>query len=486
MDFLFLRIIEKILIIYFAAYFLIDVVLFIYSLFIFLKKKNASEDDNYKYDQYPVTIIVPAYNEVVSIVDCLEMLLQLDYPDYELVVVNDGSTDNTMQTLEDAFELETIETKIDPTINTSDVRRVLISKDKKLRILDKENGGKADAINSGINCSTKDFICTIDADSILDPNALKEAIKPFVKDSRCIVSGGQLAASNDVQLENNVVISSRTPRNIWAIWQITEYIKSFMISRLALSKINALLIMSGAFSMYRKSDLQQIGGFLSRNNNHPYILNHLGKEKQTVCEDMEIVVRLFHYRRNHSLKSRIFFLPKPVCWTEVPEDAKSLYKQRSRWHQGLAETLKIHIRMLFEPKYGTTAMIGLPYYFFFELLSPIVKTFTFLFLAFSIWAGTLNYQWLVLFLISVILASTIIITSITAIIENWSMKQSHSNREALRYKGFFDWLWLIFAAILGEFSYSFVKIAAQLNGLYNFFRRRSDWKKFDRKGLKRK
>lgn len=478
-----LRIFEKLLIIYFLMYLVIDLGLYVYSLLIFIMKRKR-KPDNTSYEGHKVSLLVPAYNEDVSIVHCTRMLLELDYPDFEVIVINDGSKDRTLDELLGNFDLvESGESNI-MILETRKVKKTYRSHDGRLCLIDKENGGKADSINAGINYAEGEFICTIDADSILDSGALKDVVRPFLTDPATMVTGGQLAAANDMVLVHNKVVSSKTPTNIWVQWQIIEYIKSFMISRIGLSRINALLIMSGAFSLYRKSDLTAIGGFLTANNTDPYITRTIGLGKHTVCEDMEIVVRLWQYKHDKKQKARAVFLPEPVCWTEVPDNGRSLYKQRSRWHQGLAETLKIHRRMIFEPAYGVTGMIGLPYYFVFELFSPIVKVLTLVFIVLSAITGLINYQWAILMLFSVLLITAIILSSITAIIENWSQHQHAVSRDALRYKGYGDWLKLMGAGILAEFTYSFYKIFAQLNGLYNFMRGKSNWNKFARKGVR--
>ena len=478
-----LRIIEKILIIYFTLYFIIDILLYVYSVFSFFRRKKKKNED-FDFENYSISIIVPAYNEEVSIVTCTNMLAKLDYPNFEIIIVNDGSKDNTMEVLKTNYDIIEVTDRPEQKIDTQEVKQYFKVKDKNIIILDKGNGGKADAINTGINYSSCDYICTIDADSILDEKALKEVIKPFIKNKNTIVSGGQLAVANDVVLVDNKVVNSKVPRNIWVQWQIIEYIKSFLISRIGLSKINALLIMSGAFSLFKKDDLATVGGFLSKINKHKYIEQHIGTGKQTVCEDMEIVVRLWKFKRDNNIKAKAEFLPEPVCWTEVPDSPGNLYKQRSRWHQGLGETLTIYKSMVFEPKYGTTGLFGLPYYFLFEFLSPLAKVASLVFVFVATQYGVLNLTWVVLLLVSVLLTTAIITSSIMAVIEYWSKNLSEVNRNALRYKSFADWLWLIFTGILAEFSYSFFKISAQINGIYNFTRRKHDWKKFDRKGIK--
>ena len=481
-----LRIIEKIFIIYFTAYLVIDVLLYVNALFFFfIRSKKTKNRKAHDYTQHPISIIVPAYNEEVSIITCIENLLELDYPDYQVILVNDGSKDRTMQRVLEHFDVEKVELDEPPdAINTMKLRAAYrLNNHRNLLILDKENGGKADAINAGINYASGKYICTIDADSVLDPDALKEVVNPFIDNPDTIVTGGQLAVANDVTIVKNRVQSARVPKNIWVQWQINEYIKSFMISRIGLSKINALLIMSGAFSLFKKQDLLNVGGFLTKINTSPYILENVGRGKQTVCEDMEIVVRLWKYKRDQKQKAKAVFVPEAVLWTEVPDNARSLFRQRSRWHQGLAETLAIYRSAIFEPSYGVTGMLALPYYFLFELFSPIMKVLSLIFIFVAGYYGVFNAKWVFLLLAGILLTTAIIMSSITVLLEYWSEKHTETTRNALRYKSFKDWLWLLISGILSEFSYSFFKIAAQLDGLKNFIRKKHDWRKFERKGI---
>ncbi|MCF8218003.1 MAG: glycosyltransferase [Bacteroidales bacterium] len=484
--YLFLRILEKLLILYFVSYLLIDIGLFLYSFVVFRRRQQRREKKEHDWEKHPVSIIVPAYNEEVSIAYCTEMLLKLDYPSYELIVVNDGSSDQTVAELKSNFHLKEVDTSGAMPLQTQAIKHIYKDEKSSLTVIDKANGGKADSLNAGINLASGKYVCTIDADSILDNQALKSVVRPFITDRRTMVTGGQLAVSNDVVLKDNRVVSSKIPGNIWVLWQIIEYIKSFLVARIGLSKINALLLMSGAFSMYRYDELVRIGGFLSPQNKHPYIKKLMGLGRQTVCEDMEIVVRMFRYRKENKQKAKAVFLPGPVCWTEVPEKGKNLFKQRARWHQGLAESLSIHRSMIFEPKYGTTGMVGLPYYFLFEMLAPPLKVFAIIFIIVASSIGMLNLQWLVLMLLGIILLTAIITSGITAIIEYWSHGQSETNRNALRYNSFADWTKLIGAGIFGEFTYSFYKMIAQLKGIMNFWGHKSEWKKFERKGIQKK
>jgi len=482
---LLLRVIEKLLIIYFIGYFFIDIILYFnFIITIFQSRKNSN--NNTIASKSGVSIIVPAYNEEVSIVNCIEMLKDISYSDFEIIVVNDGSTDATFEKLSKYYNLTLFDNKhIESSIPTKIIKNIWKTENDNLVIIDKENGGKADAINAGINFSSKKFICTIDADSILDKNALLHVMQEYDQHPETFVAGGQLAAANEVVIENSTVQSLKMPANIWVQWQIAEYIKSFLISRVGLGKFNSLLVMSGAFSVFRKDDLLNVGGYLSEVNNFHYIVESIGSKKNTLCEDMEIVVRLWRYKLEKKQKAKAVFLPKPVCWTEVPDNCANLFKQRVRWHTGLAESIFFHIKMLFEPKYKSIGLFAMPYYFFFELLSPLAKIITVIFIVLASITGLINLSWVIMLILGTTLITAIITSTMTVFTEYWSYKQDDVNRSALRFRSFWEWLILIFSSIIGDFSYSFLRSFAQFQGLINFILKKKSWNKFERKGVNR-
>jgi len=481
-----IRIIEKLFIIYFASYFLIDILLFIIFLVSFRSDKRKYEVE-IEYNEFfkKASVIVPAYNEEVSIIHCIHMLEELDYPDFEIIIVNDGSADNTTHTLLKSFNFHPLEKTYDCSLNTAKILNVYSCEKGKIILIDKVNGGKADAINAGINFSTGEFICTIDADSILDISSLRKVVMPMLMDKRVFVSGGQLAVSNETVLKDNRIENFKMPKNIWVLWQIVEYIKSFLVSRIGLSKFNSLLIMSGAFSLYKRKDLLNIGGFLTITNNHKYIREIFKSPKNTVCEDMEIVVRLWRYYHEHKMNGRVVYLPKPLCWTEVPDNSKNLYKQRVRWHLGLAECLYMHGKMFFDPAYYSTGLIAYPYYIFLELLSPVIKILALVFIVVVGLQGLINTKWVLLMILFITLTTALITSIITVFVERWSEKQATGNRDALRYKTIVDWIKLLFVSIIGDFSYSFFKIFAQSKGIIDFARKKSEWNKFERRGIRK-
>ena len=476
------RIIESLLIIYYVAYFLIDWLFFIIFIYSINREKTSFSSDDI-FINHPVSIIVPAYNEEVTIIDSIKMLLSLDYPNYEIIVVNDGSADATLDKLQSTFSLEKNDSYSDATILTRGVKNIYKLPQTNLIIIDKANGGKADSVNVGINFSTKKYICTIDADSILDKSALKQTVQPFIDDPDLFVSGGQLAVANGLSLIDNHVVTSKLPENIWVQWQIVEYMKSFLISRYSLSKLNSIVIMSGAFSLYRRADLLKVGGFITAHNQAEYLKEIGIQGRQTVCEDMEIVVRLWRYFIEHKQAAKAKFLPHPLCWTEVPDNPGFLRKQRNRWHRGLAETLSIHSHMIFHPEFKMIGVFALPYFLFFELLAPIIKVLTVIFLIVAVSIGNINQQWLLLTLLFTTIISTLITSLGSVIIEQWSVKKQLPSRDALRYKTSSDWIKLVIVSVLGDFSYVPFRIWAQLEGIKDFINKKNEWYKFDRTGF---
>jgi len=243
--------------------------------------------------------------------------------------------------------------------------------------------------------------------------------------------------------------------------------------------------MSGAFSLYKRTDLLNIGGFLTIINNHKYIREIFKSPKNTVCEDMEIVVRLWRYYHEHKMNGRVVYLPKPLCWTEVPDNLKNLYKQRVRWHLGLAECLYMHRKMFFDPAYYSTGLIAYPYYIFLELLSPVIKILALVFIVVVGLQGLINTKWVLLMILFITLTTALITSIITVFVERWSEKQATGNRDALRYKTIGDWIKLLFVSIIGDFSYSFFKILVQFKGIIDFVREKSEWNKFERRGIRK-
>ncbi|MCL6633534.1 MAG: glycosyltransferase family 2 protein [Alicyclobacillus herbarius] len=326
----------------------------------------------------PVSLIVPAYNEEATIVESIKALLRTRYPKFEIIVVNDGSKDRTTQVLKDAFEMVEIYYNYIKHLETKSIVQVYQSLlHPNVILVDKENGGKADAINAGINISRYPLFCVIDADSLLEPDAVLNVVYPFIESrDEVVATGGIVRIANGCTVQDGKIVEVRLPENYWAKMQVLEYLRAFLIGRLGLSEINSLLIIAGAFGVFRKSAVIEIGGYLT----------------ETVGEDMELTVRLQRYRYEHQKNWRIMFVPDPVCWTLAPEDHETLKRQRHRWHRGLIETLWRHRVMFFNPRYGIVGMFGMAYFVLIESIGPLVELAGLGFIVLAYLIGNLNVK----------------------------------------------------------------------------------------------
>jgi cellulose synthase/poly-beta-1,6-N-acetylglucosamine synthase-like glycosyltransferase len=308
-----------------------------------------------------ITVVLPAFNEAAGIVESVRSLLALRYPAYEVIVVNDGSTDETLRRLDAAFDLLPAHRASRRAISTQTVRASYVSRRMpNLWVLDKANGGKADALNAGVAAAQHPYVCAIDADALIETDALLRVAAPILDDpEHVIATGGIVRIANGSTIDHGRVTRVRLPRNPLAVLQVIEYFRAFLIGRVGWTRLNALLIISGAFGLFQRAAVEEVGGFAT----------------DTVGEDMELVVRLHRHFRALGVPYRIEFVPDPVCWTEVPEDLRTLSRQRRRWHRGLGQTLWRHRRGIGNPRYGAFGLIALPYFVLFEFLGPVVETF---------------------------------------------------------------------------------------------------------------
>lgn len=305
----------------------------------------------------PITIAIPAYNEQLTLVDTIRAATQINYPEYEIVVVNDGSTDSTLERLKEAFQLVAIDRPQQMLVETEPVRAVYVSETfPQVWVIDKANGGKADALNCGLNYSRYPLFCAIDADSILDPDALLRMGHQFLINRNLIAAGGSVRVLNGCEIEGSRIKKIRSPRGILANIQIVEYLRGFMAGRVALGEYESLLIISGAFGIFRKDLLVAIEGY-----------------RKTVGEDMDIVLRLHRYCVEQDIRYKVYFVPEPVCWTQVPSDFLSLLRQRNRWQRALVDSIWHNRTMLFNPRYGRVGTVGMPFFLFIELFGPLVE-----------------------------------------------------------------------------------------------------------------
>ncbi|PYI52284.1 glycosyl transferase [Paenibacillus flagellatus] len=363
----------------------------------------------------PLTIIVPAYNEETGIVSSVRSLLGINYREFELVVVNDGSRDSTLETMIAAFDMREVRHKINWTRlgrPTMPIRAVYYSlRHPNLFLIDKENGGKADALNAGIQLSRYPYFVSLDGDTVLDPDAFLKVMKPIVEakpGEDIIASGGSVGIANGSDIASGYLREDgvRLSRNPFVVMQVIEYFRAFLMGRIGMSRLNLLLIVSGAFGVFRKDWVIEAGGY----------------ETNTVGEDMELIVRLHRLVKERKSKARIVYVPDPVCWTEAPETANVLYRQRTRWHRGLYECLRAHRAMLFNPRYGGIGFVAMPYYVFVELLGPLIELLGYVLVAWGLWLGDVNVRYAALLAACMALYGSLLSMG-AVLLEEWGFRK---------------------------------------------------------------
>lgn len=401
-----------------------------------------------------MSIVVPAYNEEKTIIENVRSLMQVEFNDFEVIVSNDGSTDNTLELLIDEYELEESDLFISESVHSKPIKKVYRSAiHDNLIVIDKENGKRADAVNAGINASHKDLICTIDADSRLEQNVLKKMLRAFIEDDKTIGVGGIIRVSNGCTFENNTMKQIRLPKKLVSKMQVLEYIRSFLFGRIGWDKLNSLLIISGAFGVFDREAVLKVGGY----------------DVESVGEDFELTLRLHRYYKENDLDYNIKFFPEPVCWTEVPSTWNGLASQRNRWQRGLFETIAKHKKMLFNPRYGSVGLVGLPFYFLFELLSPIVEFMGYALIVFLMVTSTLNTTFALLFFIAAVLFGVVL--SLSAVLsDEFTYKQYPRVKDAIQ---------LIFLAIFENLGYRQLHTWWRLRGIIDFFKGNKEWNSTD-------
>lgn len=437
----------------------------------------------------PISIIVPCYNEEKTIVETINSLLNLEFPRIELVIVNDGSTDDTLEMVKTTFSFRRVEIDNIEYITTSQVKGYYQadtrSYDHVIRfvLVDKDNGGsKADAMNAGINASRCPYFVAIDADSIINERALLQAFRSILDHKDILAIGGQVAISNGCIVKDGKIIDIKLPKSWIVKFQIVEYIRSFTLSRTAFSRLRSLLIISGGFGIFEKEYIQKIGGYLTKYLTSKIALEYAGSQSDTVCEDLELIIRLHRYIREKKLPKTIAYLPHPLCWTQVPENFNDLSKQRNRWQRGLVETLIYHWKMLFNKKYGRIGLFGLPYLLFYELLSAPIEILGYITLPIIFIIDRLNFTYLLLFFIVSILYGVLISIS-SIIIGAWPEKTAEtatSIKSLIHFKDLKEIFILLIFGFMENFGYRQITVWWRMKALFDYFKGKKDWDKFER------
>ncbi|MEO6056363.1 MAG: glycosyltransferase, partial [Gemmatimonadales bacterium] len=446
----------------------------------------------------PLTMIVPAYNEEVTIVDSVTTLVHCDYPRHEIVIVNDGSADGTLDRLREAFRLRRTDLPYRGAIATARVRGMyeatipLPPGVMQVIVIDKENGGKADALNAGINASTTPYFVSLDADSILDRRALKELMRIVQEDPRVVAVGGQVAIANGCTIRNNGVVSVGLPSRSLARFQMVEYLRSFTTARTGLDRLDSVLILSGVFAVFEKETVIRAGGYLTPFLQHRLTEEYVGPRTGTVCEDMEIIVRLQRFLRDKLQDRRIAFLPHPVAWTEVPETIESLRKQRGRWYRGLRESLRYHRGMLWRRKFGRIGWFALPTFWIFEYLGPLVELSGYALVLFLVimeyvlQVRLINHDYLWAFLLAS-LGYGMLVNIFGVLVGAWRFRLGLADRlqrGLLPFSRRREVLILLAYAVLENLGYRQLTLYWRLRGLGDAWRGKTGWEKFARVGFR--
>jgi cellulose synthase/poly-beta-1,6-N-acetylglucosamine synthase-like glycosyltransferase len=406
-----------------------------------------------------ISMLAPAYNEAATIRESLRGLLALYYPNLEVVVINDGSKDETIQVLIDNFELVPIHPIYHRQIPTKQVRALFRSRSHpNLLVVDKENGGKADALNAGLNLATGELVCAMDSDTLIEPDALQRMVRPFLETRDVLAAGGTIRVANECAVRNGRIVDTRAPRNPIAGVQVVEYLRAFLFGRLGWNRLGGNLIISGAFGLFRREAVIAAGGYLH----------------DTVGEDMELVMRLRRIGFETKGPHRIDFIPDPVAWTEVPESTTVLGRQRDRWQRGLADVLWRHRRVMFNRRYGSMGMFVYPYFFFVELLAPVVEAIGLLGLLVGALLGFIDWPFALLFFL-VAYGLGLVLSAFTLVLEEFSFH---------RYQGFRNRAMLLLWALFENVGYRQMTVVWRLQGLWKYLRGRKDWGKMDRTGFR--
>ncbi len=408
--------------------------------------------------EIPISILVPAYNEEATIAASIRSLLQLSYSEFEIIVVNDGSKDGTLAALQREFSLQPFPEAMRVQILTQPVNAVYqSSRYPNLRVIDKQNGGKADALNAGVNASRYPLFCGVDADSILQRDSLQRVVRPFLDDSTMVAAGGTIRIANGCEVSGGYLTKVGLPRNYWAMFQVVEYLRAFLFGRLGWSTISGMLIISGAFGLFKKDTVVLVGGY----------------KPKSIGEDMELVVRMHRVLRERRDVYNIAFVADPVCWTEAPEDRATLRNQRVRWQRGLSESLTANWGLMFSRNGGMPGWVAFPFMVLFEWLGPLVELGGYIFMCFAFYFDIVSWTAFALFLF-VAIGLGILLSVSGLLLEEMSFHIYPRGRHLVR---------LGVAVLLENFGYRQLNSWWRLVGLFKWaMQTESTWGTMTRKG----
>lgn len=404
----------------------------------------------------PISVLIPAYNEENTVVDCINSILNLNYPEYEILVINDGSNDRTEELIIEEFNLHKVMRPIRRLVESKDEISIYEGGNKiKITLINKVNGGKADALNLGINASKYPFFVSLDADSILQKDSLSNIVIPFMEDEKSIAVGGSIKVSNQVVLKDGEVVDIINPKKWIVIFQIIEYFRVFLTTRVWFNRFNGNLIISGAFGLFKKEAVVNVGGYDNKN----------------IGEDMALIVKLHSFYRKNHVEYSIQYEPSAICWSQVPEALKDLKKQRRRWHIGLMQSLLEHKYIFLNPEYGLVGTFSFLYYFVYEMISCVLEVVGVIFIIVAYFTGLINIQFFAVFMI-VYVCYSVVVSVASIILENYVFKNMLNIRFILK---------LMLFSVIECFGYRQICSLYRLSAILQYRKKKYDWGQISRK-----
>lgn len=440
---------------FYATYLFLSVVVGAWNLYKLNKMRQIKNEIKHEY-YFPVSILVPAYDEEVTIIDSIQSLLYLDYRLYEIIVIDDGSKDNTSKVLIDHFQMKLVNQPIRKSLPCQDVEQVYEADGLKVRLtlIRKKNGGKGDALNMGINASQYPYFLCIDADSMLQSNSLERIVQPAMEDDKVVAVGGLIRLAQCISLEKGNVMGYHLPWNLLTSMQVMEYDRSFLASRILLDGFNGNLIISGAFGLFKKDVVIAAGGY----------------DRNTLGEDMELVVRMHVFCRNNQIPYSIRYEPNAVCWSQAPSSLGDLRRQRRRWHLGLFQSLMKHKNMCLNPRLGLVGSVSYLYYLLYELFSPFIELIGWITMLVAVYVGILNMPFMIGFYLMYAVYGAIL--TITAFFQRIYTQNLHIS--------LFDVIKAIIMCLVENVFFRFVLDFVRATSFIGYWKKKNQWGKIKR------
>ncbi|MFK5959510.1 MAG: glycosyltransferase family 2 protein [Lutibacter sp.] len=411
-----------------------------------------------------ISIIAPAYNESLNIVENVRSLLSNHYANYDVIIVNDGSKDNSLELLIKAYDLVKVNYLINPQLKTKPLRKGVFKSAnpafEKLIVIDKENGGKADALNFGLNISQSKYVACIDVDCLLLEDALQKMVKPFLENTDKIVvaTGGVIRIANNSIIKDGKLMEVNLPKKLIERAQILEYLRSFLLGRMAWSRLNGLLVISGAFGMFHKKIAIQVGGY----------------DTSTVGEDMEIIVRMRRQLEEQNMNYKVAYIPDPLCWTEAPDNYRIFISQRNRWTRGTIEVLRKHRKLAFNPNYRNLGLMSYPYWLIFERFAPVIEVIGIIYFGILMILREVKWDYALAFFILAYMFTVLL--SLGAIYSE-ELTYHQYKKKGTGFK-------LVLISLIEPFVlHPFILYAAVRGNLDYFFNKKKKWGEMTRKGM---